>query len=237
MEASAAVAVDLVEAVPREDGDMKDLSIQFLTQEDQQRVTEAVQRAEKQTSGEIVPMVVSASHNYPMASAIGSVFISLPLSLLLTSVTGSLLWLGPQNMWILLIYWTLLFFPMYYLVDNTPFLKRLFLLKSQVAEEVEEGAVTSFYSERLYQTRDENGILIFVSVLEKKVWILGGRGIYEKIDPDQWPDIIDELSAGIRENNQCDALCRAVDRVGTVLVEHFPIREDDKDELHNIIIR
>ena len=216
---------------------MKNLSTQFLTQEEQQRITEAVQKAEKQTSGEIVPMVVSASHNYPVASAIGSVFISLPLSLLLTSVTGAFLWLGPQNMWLLLMYWTLLFLPFFYLVDNTTFLKRLFLLENQVAEEVEEGAITSFYSERLYRTRDENGILLFVSILEKKVWILGDRGINEKIDQEQWQDIIDELSAGIRANNQCDALCHAVDQVGKVLLEHFPIRDDDKDELHNIIIR
>lgn len=229
--------MDSAEAVPREDGDMKTLSTQFLTQEEQQRVTEAVQRAEKKTSGEIVPMVVSASHNYPMASAIGSVFISLPLSLLLTSVTGSFLWLGAQNMWLLLIYWTLLFFPIYYLVDKSIFLKRLFLLKDQVEEEVEEAAITSFYGERLYQTKDENGILIFVSVLEKKVWILGDRRINEKIDSDQWQDIIDELSAGIRAHNQCEALCHAVERVGKVLLEHFPISDDDKNELHNIIIR
>lgn len=182
-------------------------------------------------------MVVSASHTYPMASAIGGAFFAIPLALLLTAFTGEHLWLGSQNMWLFLIYLTFLFYPFHYLVDRSTFLKRLFLLRNQVEEEVQEAAITSFYGEGLYRTRDENGILLFVSILEKKVWILGDRGINEKVREHEWQEIIEALSAGIRSHRQCEALCQAVDRVGKVLHHHFPIREDDRDELHNIIIR
>lgn len=235
--ALVAVAAGLVAVVPREDGKMKQLSATFLTAEEQQQVTEAVQAAEQQTSGEIVPMVVSASHYYPMSSALGGAFLALPLALLLTHLSGSLLWLGSQNMWLFFIWFSLLYYPLNRLVAFSTFLKRLFLLDNQVAEEVEEAAITSFYAEGLYRTRQENGILLFISLLERKVWVLGDRGINEKISQDQWQEVIEELSKGIREGRQCEALCHAVSKVGTVLRQHFPIGDDDHDELHNIIIR
>ena len=216
---------------------MKELSRHFLSADEQRKVTEAVHRAEKKTSGEIVPMVISASHGYPVSSGIGGVFLALPLSLLLTHFTGSYLWLGPENMWLFLIFSTLLYFPLFKLVDASIGLKRLFLLNNQVMEEVEEAAITSFFQEGLYKTTAENGILIFVSVLEKKVWILADRGIDAKIDQQQWQRIADELSQGIKEGKQCAALCDAVSEVGEILSGHFPIGENDHNELHNLIIR
>jgi putative membrane protein len=216
---------------------MKKLAQQFLTQDEQEKITETVQRMERVTSGEIVPMVVTASHDYPMASVAGGAFITIPLAVLLTSLLGSYLWLGSQNMWLFLAFSGLLFFPLRYLVSTNVTLTRLFLPGSQVQEEVEEAAITAFYGEGLYRTRDENGILIFVSVLERKVWILADRGVNEKIEPDLWQDIVTELTAGIKTDRQGEAICQAITRVGNVLRHHFPVKEDDTDELHNIIIR
>lgn len=232
-----AVAADLAAAVPQEDGDMQTLAEKFLTDREQQAVTEAVQRAEKQTSGEIVPMVVSASHHYPLAAATGAALTALPLALLLTSLLGSALWLGSRNMYLFLAFFALLYLPLRAAVQHSVTLKRLFLSGTQVDEEVEEAAIASFYSEGLYRTRQENGILIFVSVLEHRVWILGDRGINEKIDPGEWQDIVEDLTEGIKTGRQGEALCQAVTHVGEILKAHFPLQEDDRDELHNIIIR
>lgn len=236
--AGSAVAAEVSEAVvPQEDGKMKKLAETFFTPADQQAVNEAVQQAEQQTSGEIVPMVVSASHHYPSAAITGGVFCALPLALILTSALGSHLWLGAQNMWLFLLFFTVLYLPFRALVARSYTLKRLFLNSDQVDEEVEEAAITSFYGEGLYRTREENGILIFISVLEHRVWILGDRGINEKIDPQQWQDIINMLTAGIKQGRQREALCQAVARVGDILKTHFPIGEIDHNELHNLIIR
>ncbi|SDP39658.1 TPM domain-containing protein [Desulforhopalus singaporensis] len=215
---------------------MKKLAEQFLSQHEREKITETVQRMEQVTSGEIVPMVVTASHNYPTASVAGGLFLTIPLALLLTSLLGSTLWLGSQNMWLFLAFSAILFFPFRYLVSKNVTLTRMFLPGSQVQEEVEEAAITAFYGEGLYRTRDENGILVFVSVLERKVWILADRGINEKIEPDLWQDIVAELTRGIKTGKQGEALCQAITQVGNVLQDHFPIKEDDTDELRNIII-
>ena len=74
-----------------------------------------------------------------------------------------------------------------------------FLSGKRIEETVRERAVMAFYEKQLYKTRDETGILIFISLLEHRVWILGDRGINAKIAPDFWEKIASELSSGIKE--------------------------------------
>lgn len=216
---------------------MRTLAQEFLTETEQQAVTNEVRQAERETSGEIVPMIVSASHHYPMAAVRGATLITLPLALFCTSLLGSLFWLGSDNMYLFVFFFVLFYLPLRFAVNRSVKLKRLFLSPSEAEEEVEEAATTSFYGEGLYRTRDENGILLFISVLEQKVWVLGDRGINARINPAEWEEIVTELTTGIKAGNQGEVLCRAVRRIGALLKTHFPYRRDDTDELHNLIIR
>ncbi len=216
---------------------MQTLAKSFLTHEEQLAVTREVQQAERQTSGEIVPMIVSASHGYPLAAVTGGALLALPAALILTSLFGSHLWLGNRNMYLFLLFFALFYPLLRFAVKRSVVLKRMFLSGRQVEEEVREAAITSFFEEGLYRTREENGILLFISVLEQKVWILGDRGINERIAPETWQDIVSELTKGIRSGRQGEALCAAVRRVGEILKTHFPYRRDDTDELHNLIVR
>ncbi|MFW2366920.1 MAG: TPM domain-containing protein [Desulforhopalus sp.] len=209
----------------------------FLTAEEQKHVTEAVRKAELKTSGEIVPMIVSRSHNYPTAAATCAVSFGLPLALATTTVLGEMLWIGPQNMWLMLGVFGLLYIIFYPLVMKREWLKKYFLKESQVTQEVSEGALAAFYSEQLYKTENENGILLYISVLEQKVWILADRGINEKIDQQEWDSVVTDLTAGIKAGNRCESMCNAVERIGHILQKHFPYQKDDQDELHNLIIR
>ncbi len=95
----------------------------------------------------------------------------------------------------------------------------------------------AFFSEKLYKTKDENGILLFISVFERRACILGDAGINARISQKEWEEIITLIPLGIKEKQQCKALCQAVERVGDILKVHFPIQEDDENELHNLIIR
>ncbi len=216
---------------------MQTLAQQFLTEGERQQISEATRLAEGRTSGEIVPMVVSESHEYPLAPVVGAAVIALPLSLLLTPYIAAPLWLGHQDMWIFLALFCLLTLPVHALVKRSNTCKRLFLSKNQVDEEVREAAVTAFFSEKLYKTKEENGILIFISVLERRVWILADSGINSRIRQEEWQELVSHITRGIREKRQCAAICEAIGRVGDILCEHFPINPTDHNELHNLIIR
>ncbi|MBW1636266.1 MAG: TPM domain-containing protein [Deltaproteobacteria bacterium] len=216
---------------------MQTLAQKFLTAAERKRVTETVRKAEQITSGEVVVMIVSRSHSYPAAAITGSVFLALPSALLLTSIIGPLVWLGSQNLWLFLTFFALLYLLFLPLLNRSDTVKRFFLNPKQVKEEVERSAITAFFSEQLYKTERENGILLYISVMEKKVWILADRGINERIEQPIWDDIIVQLTKGIKEQKRCEAICEAVKKTGKILEVHLPIREDDRNELHNIIIR
>lgn len=215
---------------------MRDLAEHFLSDTDKQKIMAAVQDAEKGTSGEIVPMIVSASYHYPMANVIGAATFAFPISLVLTPLVGGWLWVGTQNMWLFLGFLGLMFVVFHEVVRRTYRLKHWFISQREIDEEVEEAAVTGFFREGLYRTRDETGVLIFISVFEHKVWILADRGINEKVREDQWDDMVNIIVAGIKQKRQTQSICEAIAKIGDLLKKHFPIKPDDTNELKNLIV-
>jgi putative membrane protein len=103
-------------------------------------------------------------------------------------------------------------------------------------EEVEEAAVTSFFKHGLYRTKDGTGILIFISVFERKVWVLADAGIDAKVSSDHWDSVVAGITEGIRNHRAAAAICMAVDTIGRTLAEHFPVAPDDINELENVIV-
>lgn len=216
---------------------MNSLAQQFLTEAEQKKISALVQQMEQQTSGEIVPMVVSASHSYPTAMIYGASVVAFPLALLLMPVIGGLFWLGSQNVWIFIALFLTFYGIFYQLAQRFVWLQRPFLSRRQIDEEVQEAAIKSFFTEKLYQTRDANGILIFISILERKVWVLGDSGINARIDPEEWQAIVKLITEGIKKKRPCEAICEAIIQIGATLKTHFPIKDNDINELHNIIVR
>lgn len=215
---------------------MKNVTRKFLSQADRAAITAAVAAAEKRTAGEIVPMVVAASYHYPMADVIGGATLALPAALLLTPLLGGWLWIGSWNLWLFLGLFTLLFLAAQAIVRRLPPLKRLFIAQREIDEEVEEAAVTSFYKKGVHRTREETGVLIFVSLFEHRVWVLADRGINRKVARDQWEAVVAGIVQGIRQKRAGAAIAEAVTHVGRLLAEHFPVRDDDRDELANLIV-
>ncbi len=215
---------------------MKSLAQQFLSDQDREKITQTVQEAEQLTAGEILPMVVSQSYTYPMADVIGGTVLALPTALILNYFIGGWLWIGNQNLWLFLGLMTVCFIVYHQVCKHLLWLKRYFISQREIDEEVEEAATTSFLREGLYKTRDATGILIFISVFEHKVWVLGDEGINQKVTADQWDKIVHIITDGIKQKNQTEAICLAVKEAGQILQKHFPIKPDDRNELKNLIV-
>jgi putative membrane protein len=215
---------------------MKNLAETFLSETDQKRIETVVTAMEKRTAGEIVCMVVSSSYHYAMANVLGATAFALPLALLATHFLGGWLWIGTQNMWLFLGLFTILFSLLRWIVEGCPTLKRLFISRREINEEVEEAAVTGFFRKGLHRTRDANGILLFISVFEQKVWLLADKGIHEKVSQEEWNHLVGGITRGIRAGQGADAICNAIQEIGDLLQTHFPVKPGDTDELKNLII-
>jgi putative membrane protein len=215
---------------------MNNLAETFLSETEKKRIESAVAATEKRTTGEIVCMIVSSSYHYPMADVLGATAFALPLALLATHFLGGWLWIGTQNMWLFLGLFTLLFALLRWVLRRYPPLKHLFISRREIDEEVEEAAVTGFFRKGLYRTRDANGVLLFISVFEHKVWLLADKGIHEKVPPEEWNQLVGRVTRGIRNGQGADAICKAIQEIGDLLNAHFPFKPGDTDELNNLII-
>jgi len=215
---------------------MKNLVKQFLSDDQRARINAEVAKAEKLTAGEIVVMFISASYHYPMANVIGATTFAIPLALIFTPVISGWLWIGNQNMWLFLGLFTVFFILFHEIIKHTLWLKRYFISRKEIDAEVKEAAVTHFFHHGLYRTRDKTGVLVLISVFERRVWVLADQGINAKVPESQWESIVKILTDGIKEKRSADAICAAVERIGDLLKVHFPIKPDDIDELKNVII-
>jgi putative membrane protein len=218
---------------------MKNLTAKFLTDAERQTVEACVKEVEKNTSGEIVPMVVSSSYHYPMSNMIGGLIFALLIAVGVTlAYSFQKAWGGvtAMDLWLFPAVFAVSFLIFHELVKRIAGLKRIFITKAEITEEVEEAALTSFYRNGLNNTRDRTGILIFISVFERKAYVLADEGINAKVDTAVWQELVELVVNGIKEHRQAEGICRAVGRCGELIQEHFPIKKDDTDELDNLIV-
>ena len=66
--------------------------------------------------------------------------------------------------------------------------------------------------------------------------VLADKGINEKVQPGTWDEVVQILTNGLRSANACDAFCKAIERCGEILAQHFPRSPDDQDELANKLV-
>jgi len=130
----------------------------------------------------------------------------------------------------------LFFFPCRFLFQRVNVLKKLFIGIRRREETVRLRAERTFYEKGLYKTKKNTGVLFFLSLLERKVWIFAEKGIYEKMVQETLNRFANEVSRGIREGRACDALSQAIQEIGGLLSRHFPITPDDINELPNEVM-
>jgi putative membrane protein len=201
----------------------------FFTEAEQERIRQAVIAAESKTSGEIVPMIVTSSARYTEIELLG-VIAGLFVGMIAEGVWSDP-WGSPfVNLWPVI--GALLGF----LLCRIPVVKRLLTPKNRVAQAVHTTCLAAFTEHGLHYTSEHTGILILVSLLERRVQVLADRGINQKVSPGTWDEVVRLLTAGLKSDQACDAFCKAIERCGALLAEHFPRQADDKDELSNHLV-
>ncbi len=203
----------------------------FFSVEEQERIRKAIVDVEVHTSGEVATMVVDRSESYREAEILGAVLVSGLLALIVAVLFHHI------TIWSYVPMVFVLFLPAWLLIRHIPRMGLPFVARRRIEEAVQERAFRAFFEKGLHRTRDETGILIFISLLEHKVWILGDRGINEKIDPESWQALAQQVAEGFKAIDASEALILVIAQCGVELRKHFPRKSDDTDELSNLLIR
>jgi len=197
----------------------------FFSHEEKQRIKETIQAIELRTIGEVAVMVVDESDQYREAEVLGGLFLGSFLALILV------LSLFHASIWAFIVFSFLFFFPSRYLFGQFPILYAGFIGLKRKEMAVIQRAVRAFYDKELYKTKKKTGVLFFISLFERKVWVLADKGIYVKIEQETLNRFADMVSTGIKKGSACEALCSAITEAGKLLAKYFPITPGDIDEL------
>lgn len=83
----------------------------------------------------------------------------------------------------------------------------------------------------LDRTRDRNAVLIYLTLDDRHLAIVGDEGIHARVGDEYWAQVRDLMVERLRQGRPREALLAAIEAVGAILRRHFPRRPDDRDEL------
>ena len=106
-------------------------------------------------------------------------------------------------------------------------------LEDHIDEDLLDHAAFVFEELGMQKTRDRNGVLIYVCVADRKVAVIGDKGINEVVPEGFWKDVLAVLQMHFAAGRRVEGLCEAVGMVGEKLIRFHPMRSDDRDELSN----
>lgn len=94
-----------------------------------------------------------------------------------------------------------------------------------------------FFALEMQNTKERNGVLIYVATASKKFAIVGDEGINRVVETDFWDCTKDTMVANFQKNQYKEGLIQGILKAGERLKLYFPYQEDDVNELPNEISR
>lgn len=204
------------------------------------KIQYAVQEEEKRTTGEIACAITPESATYSFYELVAAMCGGAVLFALLLCLAG------PINRWLDTLFWEvpvwlyplmcgtafIVAVPLVFALVNIPALDRLVIPEAARSAASWKRAMRCFAESGVYKTREQSGVLIFVSYLERNVHILADSGIASKIAQERWDEIAATLADELSGGNAADAFCNAIHACGELLAKQFPPHpEDNPDEL------
>lgn len=109
-------------------------------------------------------------------------------------------------------------------------IRRLLTTDSFRTKAARAGAAAMFYEAGIANTNAENGLLIYLSLLERKMEVIADRGILKAVPPLKWNHSTFELKE-VAQNSDPEHLINALRNLGVVLAEHLPATGENPNEL------
>jgi putative membrane protein len=219
-----------------------------LTAEDRQKISAAITAAEANSSGEIVAVATPISDPY---HDVALHWALIPLFAVLAwaawAPTALIWWYNflfggwqpdptMSELLTLLMAFAALKFTVALLILKWMPLRLLLTPPATKHRRVRRRAITIFKAAAERRTAGRSGILIYLSIAERRAEIVADEAILNVTDDHTWGEAMTALLADVREGRPADGIVAAVQRVGAVLAEHFPRSAEDINEIPDALI-
>ncbi len=190
-------------------------------------LADCVRQIEKTTDAELVIVVKARSDHYRQADYLFGAILAFAGLLFLV--------FSPFN-----------FHPYWFVVDvialfvlgaflssKSNAIRRLLTSVSFRAKAVRTSAAAMFYDAGIANTHAEMGILIYLSLLERRLELIADRGVLKGVPPLEWNHQLFELQqAGSAP--QPESLKQAIQHLGSLLEQYVPATGENPNELPDV---
>jgi putative membrane protein len=191
------------------------------------RLADYVREIERETDAELVIVVRARSGSYRHADYMcGAILAYAGLLFLLFSP------------WTFVHYWVavdvaLLFALGFFISSRSDVLRRLLTTRKERADGVRAGAAAMFYEAGIANTMSEMGVLIYLSLMERRLELIADRGVLKAVPPLEWNERLFELhKAGHRPH--LPSLLQALGELGELLKRSLPPTGENPNELSDM---
>ncbi len=206
----------------------------ILAEADLNHIKEAVSAAEKQTSGEIVPYIVRQSAQHEVAVWRGAALLALLAYAMILAVRwfsgwgGTLITEGITPVLVVILTGAI----GAVVTQWIPGLKRKLAGNRRLALATHHRAMEAFVEKEVFLTRERTGILLFISLFEHRIEVVGDSGINAKVSPEEWTHIVAIIRTHMKDGRLKDGLVEGIQECGHLLEKAgVEIRPDDTNEL------
>jgi uncharacterized membrane protein len=107
---------------------------------------------------------------------------------------------------------------------------------ASMAHITRERALALFGKLRVWDTAQNNGVLIYLLLAERRIEIVADRGLHERVTPDTWPRLVQTMSEAFKAGDYEGGLTLAVQEVSALLLQHFALQagQANPNELPNV---
>ena len=187
-------------------------------------LAQAVRDIEKDTDAEIVMVVRGRSGTYRHADYLcGAIVAFVGLIFVLFSPFEFHTYWVPIDV-------VALFIAGAFVSSRTDAVRRALTSKDARAKAARTGAAAMFYEAGIANTSAENGLLIYLSLLERRLEVIADRGILKAVPALKWNNSVFALKQ-IARRPEPENLIKAVRDLGCLLAEHMPATGENPNEL------
>ena len=187
-------------------------------------LTNCIREIEKRTDAEVVLVIRARSHSYAQANYLfGALLAFIGLNFLLFSPFSFHQFWVPIDI-------VLLFVLGAYISSKSNAIRRWLTRQGLRDKAVRAGAAAMFYEAGIANTKAEMGVLVYLSLLERRLELIADRGVLKAVPSLEWNEILFELHQEGKHPDS-ESFTVALNKFGSLLAQYLPASSENPNEL------